>query len=176
METPNPGSYSPKSGASPRPVLTQAENNTTLWIGHLQTDPTDHFGGQTFSCPADGQLDNIQLYAATVQYPGEIQLTLHEFDPLAKTWGTAIGESSLQVEKNDHRKWILFSLPPVYLKKGVTYGFRVQTSNAMIGLGEAARDNEHPFTFGHEWHANSKNREGYFYTYFSLAFKVELRA
>jgi hypothetical protein len=160
----------------PRPVITQAENNTTLWIGHLQTDPTDHFGGQTFTCPEAGQLDNIQLYAASVQYPGEIQLTLHEFDASSKTWGPSIGESSVQVQKTDHNKWIRFSLPPLQLKQATTYGFRVLTGNAMIGLGEAACDNQHPFTFGHEWTADSKNQRGYYYSYFSLAFKVELRA
>lgn len=176
METVKTGSPSSKPGLSSRPVLTQAENNTTLWIGHLQTDPTDHFGGQTFVCPAEGILDNIQLYAAAVQYPGKIQLTLHEFDLSSKTWGPAIGESAFYVQKADHEKWIQFSLPPLPLKKETTYGFRVHTADAMIGLGEAARDNKHPFTFGHEWHGSSKNQEGHFYSYFSLAFKVELRA
>lgn len=175
MKTFNPGSYA-KGGSAPRPVLTQVENNTTLWIGHLQTDPTDHFGGQTFTCPADGWLDNIQLFAAAVQYPGNIQLTLHQFDPSAKLWGPAIGESSFHVEKGDHQKWMRFSLPPVQLKKETTYGFRVHTTDAMIGLGEAARDTGNPFTFGHEWNADSRNQEGYFLSYFSLAFKVELRA
>jgi hypothetical protein len=169
METFKPGSH-------PKPVLTQAENNTTLWIGHLQSDPTDHFGGQTFTCPADGQLDNIQLYAAAIQYPGDIQLTLHEFDPDSKSWGPAIGESSLNIGKADHQKWIRFSLPPVHLKKAATYGFRVYTTNAMVGLGEAACNNQHPFTFGHEWNADSRNQRGHYYSYFSLAFKVELRA
>lgn len=169
METFKPGSH-------PRPVLTQAENNTTLWIGHLQTDPTDHFGGQTFTCPAEGKLDNIQLYAAAVQYPGDIQLTLHEFDEASKTWGPAIGESSCTVEKKDNQRWIRFSLPPLQLNKSATYGFRVYTSNAMVGLGEAACDNRHPFTFGHEWNADSTNQKGHYYSYFSLAFKVELRA
>lgn len=165
-----------KTGSHLRPVLTQAENNTTLWIGHLQSDPTDHFGGQTFTCPAEGQLDNIQLYAAAIQYPGEIQLTLHEFDAVTRTWGSAIGESSLSIGKADHEKWIRFSLPPVQLKKASTYGFRVYTTNAMIGLGEAACNNHNPFTFGHEWKADSKNQRGDFYSYFSLAFKVEMRA
>jgi hypothetical protein len=165
-----------KTGSHPRPVLTQAENNTTLWIGHLQSDPTDHFGGQTFTCPAEGQLDNIQLYTAAIQYPGEIQLTLHEFNTDSKTWGPAIGESSFTVGKADHQKWIRFSLPPVQLKKTATYGFRVYTTNAMVGLGEAACDNQHPFTFGHEWNANSKNQRGHYYSYFSLAFKIEMRA
>src|SRR5450432_2694913 len=73
-----------------RPVLTQVENNTTLWIGHLQTDPTDHFAGQTFKCPSAGQLDNIQVYSSTVHQPGHVVLTMHEFDVNTKTWGPAI--------------------------------------------------------------------------------------
>lgn len=165
-----------KNGSHPRPVLTQAENNTTLWIGHLQTDSTDHFGGQTFNCPSDGQLDNIQLYASIVQMPGKMHLTLHEFDAEKKTWGTSIAESLLEVQKTDNEKWIRFGLPALPLKKGTTYGFRVNTSNAMIGLGEAAHANQHPFTFGHEWKASSKNQHGHYYSYFSLAFKIELRA
>ena len=165
-----------KNGSHPRPVLTQAENNTTLWIGHLQTDPTDHFGGQTFSCPSDGQLDNIQLYASAVQTPGKMQLTLHEFNAATKTWGASIGESMVEVNKTDDQKWIRFGLPHLNLKKNTTYGFRVHTSNAMIGLGEAAHDNQHPFTFGHEWKADSRDQKGHYYSYFSLAFKIELRA
>lgn len=173
METLNPGSHHFKAV---RPVLTQAENNTTLWIGHLQTDPTDHYGGQTFTCPAEGQLDNIQLYASAVHYPGELQLSLHEFDENNKTWGPSLAEAGVEVQQTDRHKWIRFSLPAVPLKKGSTYAFRVHASNAMVGLGEAACDNQHPFTFGHEWNADSKNQQGHFYTYFSLAFKVEMRA
>lgn len=165
-----------KPGSHPRPVLTQVENNTTLWIGHLQTDPTDHFGGQTFTCPVKGQLDNIQLFAAAVQYPGDIQLSLHEFDPITKTWGPSLGQCTLAVEKEDNHKWIRFSLPTLELKKEATYGFRLKTHNALVGLGEAACDNQHPFTFGHEWNADSINQRGHYYSYFSLAFKVELRA
>jgi hypothetical protein len=169
METIKPGSH-------PRPVITQAENNTTLWIGHLESDPTDHYGGQTFTCPAEGQLDNIQLYTASIYYPGDIQLTLHEFDAVTKTWGPSIAESTIEVRRTDDHKWIRFSLPPLHLNKAATYGFRVHTSNAMVGLGEAAADNRHPFTFGHEWNADSKNQRGHYYSYFSLAFKVEMRA
>lgn len=176
METYNQGSHSSLAGLPSRPILTQTENNTTLWIGHLHSDPTDHFGGQTFTCPAEGFLDNIQLYAATVQYPGVIHLTLHEFDISSKTWGASIGRSSVNVQKDDREKWIRFSLPPLQLNKATTYGFRVHTSNAMIGLGEAATGTQHPFTFGHEWNADSKNERGHYYSYFSLAFKVELRA
>lgn len=165
-----------KQSSHTRPVLSQAQNNTTLWIGHLQTDPTDHFAGQTFSCPAEGQLDNIQLYSAAVQYPGKLNMTIHEFDPQLRKWGPAIGEASVDVEHKDHTKWLRFSLPPVFIRKNVNYGFRVQADQAMVGLGEAATGTKQPFTFGHEWNADSKNQRGHYYTYFSLAFKVELRA
>jgi hypothetical protein len=160
----------------PRPFLTQAENNTTLWIGHLQTDPTDHFAGQTFKCPVEGKLDNIQVFASSIHLPGEISLTLHEFDTTTKTWGAAIGQSSLLLQKGDDARWIRFAPEPVLLRKDISYGFRLQTSNALIGIGEAASGTRHPFTFGHEWNGDSKDVEGRFFTYFSLAFKIELCA
>ena len=165
-----------KKSSHTRPVLSQAQNNTTLWIGHLQPDPTDHFAGQTFTCPAEGQLDNIQLYSAAVQNSGEVLLTLHEFDANLKNWGPAIGTSKLEVQKGDNDKWIRFDLPPVYLQRDIVYGFRVQANEAMIALGEAATGTKNPFTFGHEWNGDSRNEKGHFYSYFSLAFKVELCA
>lgn len=176
METMKKSSHSSQGNPGVRPVLTQAQNNTTLWIGHLKSDPTDHFAGQTFSCPGEGQLNNIQLYSAAVQYGGEIILTLHEFDPASKAWGPSICSSVIKVEKDDPAKWLRFSLPPVYLCKDATYGFRVQTNEAMVCLGEAATGTKQPFTFGHEWNGDSRNERGVYYSYFSLAFKVELCA
>jgi hypothetical protein len=158
-----------------RPVITQTTNNTTLWIGHLKNDPTDHFAGQTFKCTSEGLLDNIQVYSSAVQSPGELQLTLHEFDIDSKTWGPAIGNSNLVLQKGDDSKWITFELQPVALRKDVTYGFRL-TCNALIGIGEAASGTKQPFTFGHAWSGDSKDIQGHFFSYFSLAFKVELRA
>jgi hypothetical protein len=165
-----------KYSSHPRPVLTQAKNNTTLWIGHLHSDPTDHFAGQTFRCPSDGMLDNIQVYSSAVHLPGEMSLTLHEFDNETKQWGPSIGNSTLKLERGDDAKWIRFALHPVNLKKDATYGFRLNANNALVALGEAASDTSNPFTFGHEWNADSSDKEGHFYTYFSLAFKVELCA
>jgi len=159
----------------PHPVITQTENNSTLWIGHLQTDPTDHLAGQTFICPSGGMLDNIQVYSAAVQYPGELTLTLHEFDPSSKNWGPAIADSVLTVEKTDGAKWIRFGLPVIPLRQGANYGFRIQANNALVAIGEAAAGNKKPFT-GHEWSADSKDQKGHFFSYFSLAFKVELCA
>jgi len=159
----------------PRPVINQAESNSSLWVGHLQTDPTNHLAGQTFTCPSGGMLDNIQIYSAAVQYPGEVTLTLHEFDAVAKKWGPAIADSVMMIEKNDTAKWIRFALPVTPLQQGANYGFRLQTNNALVAIGEAAAGNKQPFT-GHEWSADSKDQNGHFFSYFSLAFKVELCA
>lgn len=167
MQTINSGSH---------PVLSQTQNNTTLWIGHLLSDPNDHFAGQTFKCPADGLVNNIQVYSSTVHQPGDVAMTLHEFDPSMKTWGPEIGNATMFFQKGDDARWIRFYLPPVSLRKDLMYGFRLQSNNAVIGIGEAASHARQPFTFGHEWSADSTNEKGYYFTYFSLAFKVELCA
>ena len=161
---------------SSHPILSQTRNNTTLWIGHLKTDPNDHFAGQTFRCPADGLVNNIQVYSSSVHQPGDMALTLHEFDTATKTWGPSIGDATLFLQKGDDARWIRFYLQPVSLKKDVTYGFRLHTNNAMVGIGEAASHSKQPFTFGHEWKATSADKKGHYYSYFSLAFKVELCA
>ena len=167
METNNHG--------RPRPVISQTKNNTTLWIGHLQTDPTEHYGGQIFQCPQSGQIDNIQVYSSAVQSPGEMILTLHEFDEETKQWGPSLGSATVELQKNDEQKWIRFNLPPTSLRKNGTYGFRLHSNNAMVAIGEGAAGVRSPFD-GQEWHADSKDRTGHYYKYFSLAFKVEMCA
>jgi len=167
METSNYG--------RPRPIITQTTNNTTLWIGHLQTDPTEHYGGQSFQCPQTGQLDNIQVYSSAVQNPGEMIMTLHQFAEETKQWGPTLGTATVDVQRNDVEKWIRFHLPSMPLKKNETYAFRLHSNNAMVAIGEAASGVRHPFE-GEEWHADSKDRNGHYYKYFSLAFKVEMCA
>lgn len=169
METPGPSSRL-------LPVLTQTENNTTLWIGHFKNDPDDHFAGQTFVCPSGGMLDNIQVYSSAVHNPGDLELTLHEFDKSQKSWGPALGSSTMNLQKKDHARWIRFGFTPIELRQGIHYGFRIHTQDAMVGLGEAATGMKKPFTFGHEWKGDSRNLIGDFFSYFSLAFKVELSA
>jgi hypothetical protein len=163
-----------KNFRSPYPVITQEQNNTTLWIGHLATDPMDHFAGQTFICPATGELNNIQIFSAAVQMPGEIILTLHSFDAQNKDWGPQLVSARVDIEKHDKEKWIRFDLPPMPLHKNETYAFRLYT-NAMIALGEAATGMKSPFE-GEEWHGDSINQRGNYYHYFSLAYKVEMCA
>jgi hypothetical protein len=159
-----------------RPVLSQTQNNTTSWIGHLKTDTNDHLAGQTFLCPSEGLVNNIQVYSSSVQQAGDIALTLHEFDVSNKTWGPVIGDSTIFLQKGEDDRWVRFYLPPVSLRKDAMYGFRLQSPNALIGIGEAASLAMHPFIFGHEWNADSKDESGHYFTYFSLAFKVEMCA
>lgn len=165
-----------KHAGHTRPLLSQTRNNTTLWIGHLKADPTDHFAGQTFFCNADGKLDNIQVFADAVQLPGEMTLELHEFNAETKTWGSALCTSKVEIHKDDQSKWIRFDLTHTELKTGKTYGFRLKASDAMVAIGEAASHSKQPFAFGQEWKADSVDRKGHFYSYFSLMFKVELCA
>ena len=165
-----------KNAGPVRPLLSQSKNNTTLWIGHLLNETIDHFGGQTFKCPADGKLDNIQVYSSVIQRPGEIVLTLHEFDDSFKNWKQAFAYSSVAVSRKDESKWLPFSLTDISLVKDNSYGFRLQSPDAMVGIGELVRSSYEPCSFGQEWNADSNNMDGVFFTWFSLAFKIEMVA
>lgn len=157
-----------------RPLLSQTLSNTTLWIGHLSSDPNDHLGGQTFTSPSDAVLQNIQVFSQAVPQPGHLQMTLHQFDCGSLEWGPAIGKAEMTVEKNDEASWLQFQLEPVNLKKGACYGFRLETHDALIGLGEAASHAHRPFPYGLSWNGDGRNIRGAFYNFFSLAFKVEV--
>lgn len=165
-----------KTPRSSRPILSQTENNTTLWIGHLTNDANDRLAGQTFSCPSDGILNNIQVYSSAVTQPGEVLLTLHEFDPASKTWGPAVSQGTLAIERNDVSRWLRFELEPMQLQKNSHYGFRLQTEHGIIGIGEAISHAHKPFPFGQAWSSDTGRKGERFFSYFSLAFKVELCA
>ena len=165
-----------RNSSSSRPVLSQTQNNTTLWIGHLSGDMNDHLAGQTFTCPAEGPLNNIQVFSAAVPLPGNLKLSLHEFDCQSKTWGRVIAEAGIDLQKTDEARWIRFELEPVVLKQNACYGFRLQSDNACIGLGEAASSANKPFGFGQSWNGNTYNEKGKYFDYFTLAFKVEMCA
>jgi hypothetical protein len=164
----------PYQSGSSRPVISQDRNNTTRWLGHLKNDSKDQLAGQTFTSPKAGHVDNIQVYSSSVQYPGDVKLTLHEFHEDNKTWGPPIGQSNLSLDKKDEDKWVRFPMNSVELRQGSQYAFKLETDNAMIGLGEAAAPSRQPFD-GREWKASSADERGDFFSYFSLAFRVELR-
>lgn len=158
-------------------VVQQVNNNTTSWIGHKHGDNKSRETGQTFVCPTEGELDSIEVLSAHVTNDGPVDLTLHEFNPDRKSWGPALKSSTVQFKQHDTGKWIAFPLHGTHLEKGKTYGFRLKSKAGLVGVGEAAGyANHEPLNGGQEWTAVDGDQQGDFYSYLSLAFKVELRA
>ncbi len=158
-------------------AVQQVTNNTTAWIGHRLTDNADVVAGQTFVCPSEGDLGAIEIFSSLVMQAGHVNMTLHAFETDTKVWGPALSTASVAVEKIDNNKWIAFPVSGLHLHKGSTYGFRLQSNDLYLGIGEAAGSHAHPpFTGGQEWIANTANTKGKYFSYLSLAFKVDLRA
>ncbi len=158
-------------------VVQQVTNNTTSWIGHRHGETRSRITGQTFLCPTEGELDSIEVLSAHVTNDGPVQLTLHAFDAEQKTWGPALKSSTAEFKKHDTGKWIAFPLAGQHLQKGMSYGFRLKSESGLVGVGEAAGSNDRlPYIGGQEWTATADDQSGDFYSYLSLAFKVELRA
>ena len=164
------------SGNHLHPALEQLHRNTCLWIGHMNPGPADHLAGQTFQCPADGSLNKIQVYSVAVSHPGKMILTLHEFDKQNKNWGHVLSAAEIGVDENDTENWMQFPLHPVDLRKDNSYGFRLESPDTLVAIGEAAWPSTYPFEYGVEWNTNNIENKDNYYRYFSLAFKVELRA
>ncbi|MFM2138778.1 MAG: hypothetical protein RJA57_1085 [Bacteroidota bacterium] len=162
--------------ATPRPVLAQTEYNSTLWIGHLQHNANDRSAGQTFHCPLEGTIDNIQVFSAAVTHPGEVELTLHEFDHASKSWGPAIGHSRRRMERDQTEQWVRFVLDPVPLQKDASYGFQLHSRNAIIGIGEAVSNARNPFPYGYSWNGHHRTEDEHFFRFFSMTFKLEMCA
>jgi hypothetical protein len=158
-------------------AVQQVTNNTTAWIGHRFTDDADIIAGQTFTCPDEGDLGAIEIFSSLVMIPGHVNMTLHSFENDTKVWGPTLTSSSVVLDKVDNNKWISFPLNGLHLQKGNTYGFRLQSNDLYLGIGEAAGSHEHPpFTGGQEWVVNTENKNGKYFSYLSLTFKVDLRA
>lgn len=157
-------------------AIQQVNNNITGWVGHRPGDNNDIISGQTFIAPSEGDVDGIEVYSSMVTAPGKVMMTLHSFDAVQKNWGAVLGTASVEVNHNDSGKWICFDIP-AHLRKGETYGFRLESPNTFIGVGEAVGDHKQPpFINGQEWKFTNKDKKGHSYSYFSLAFKVGLRA
>ncbi|MEO7308282.1 MAG: hypothetical protein ABIR78_10745 [Ferruginibacter sp.] len=166
------------SKAHLRAVVQQTTNNTTCWIGHFTGESKSRISGQTFTCPDDGDLDCIEVFSSHVTNDGPVDLTVYSFNPETKAWGASLGTSKVEFSNSSTGNWISFPLHGIHLQKGMTYGFRLQSEAGLIGVGEAVSsvDEILPNAVGQEWMANSENQPGNFYSYLSLAFKVEMRA
>jgi hypothetical protein len=158
------------------PALQQLLKNTSSWIGHMNVGATDHAAGQTFECPDEGELENIQVYSTAVPHPGKVTLTLHSFNRESKKWGPVLSSTEITVDEDDAENWMKFSLPSIPLHKDNTYGFQLKSNDALVGIGEVAWPSASPFAYGEEWHDDNKHQHDQYYRYFSLAFKVGLRA
>lgn len=158
-------------------IVEQSTNNTTSWIGTYPGLSNNIAKGQTFIAPSEADVETIEVFSSMVTDPGEVLLTLHNFDPENKSWGPTIGSSSIGIKKSDAGKWLSFSLPRLHLAKGKTYGFKIQSTDSFIGIGEAAGSHQQPpYSSGQEWKFSGSNNQGDSFSYFSLAFKVGIRA
>lgn len=159
------------------PVVQQVTNNTTSWIGHRTRENENVVSGQTFIASAEGDLDAIEIFSSIVTKPGKVTMTFYNFDQQLKSWGHALGSTSLDFNHDETGKWIAFNFLGLHLDKGKSYGFRLESPDTYIGLGEAAGTHQMPpFVSGQEWKFSTNNKLGHSFSYFSLAFKVALRA
>jgi hypothetical protein len=155
----------------------QVANNTTGWIGHVPGQKETIARGQTFIANAEGDLQVIEIFSNIVSDPGKVVMTLHHFDPQARSWGPALGSASVEFQKADSGKWVAFNMPGLRLDKGKYYGFRLDSQDSYIGVGEAAGSaKQPPFNPGQEWEFTPDNQKGDCFSYFSLAYKVGIRA
>ncbi|MEP7107423.1 MAG: hypothetical protein ABI760_05560 [Ferruginibacter sp.] len=158
-------------------VVEQITNNTTSWIGHHKIDNKDIIGGQTFISPSDVDLEAIEVFTSIVTTPGKVLMTLHPFDTILKSWGPVLGSASVDFNRADNGKWKSFIIPGLHLNKGKAYGFRLESTNSYIGVGETVGSYDTPpIINGQEWKFTGNDKKGQSYSYFSLAFRVEARA
>ena len=152
-------------------------NNSTGWIGHLPGDNKEIVRGQTFVAEQEGDLDAIEILPNMISSNGQLFMSLHTFDALENKWGPAIDTSMVEVDSADTGKWLAFDMHGKHLDRGKTYGFLMESNGSCIGVAEAAWGADQPYrTNGQEWKFENKNAEGNSFSYFSLAFKVDLRA
>ncbi|MBS1757894.1 MAG: hypothetical protein JSU03_11490 [Bacteroidetes bacterium] len=150
----------------------QTTINTTSWVGHIN-DNKEIATGQTFMATTDGDVKSVEIYSNMVSKPGHVTMSLHAYDPQQKEWGHTIQSTNIEVKKNDTGKWVKFAVPGMHVDKGKIYGFKIESQDCFMGLGEAAGSSKlPPFTQGQEWKFVNNNAKIDSYNYFCLAFKI----
>ena len=160
-----------------KPAIQQPASNATTWIGNHKYDNKHTITGQTFTAPYDGDLESIEVFVSMVTTPGNVIMTLHSFDPESRSWGPVLGTATLPFSRDDNGKWKSFPLPGLRLNKGKTFGFRLDSPTCYIGVGESVGSILSPLMInGQEWKFTNTDQKGQSFSYFSLAFKVAVRA
>ena len=158
-------------------AVQQLTNNATSWLGHRKGDHKEIAMGQTFMATSEGYLESIEVFSSIVANPGQVVMTLHAFDPHKESWGPSLGSATVNFNEKCNDKWVAFNIPGLHLTKGNSYGFRLESHASYIGVVDAVGSAKHPpFASGKQFKFYSNDIEGDVFTYFSLAFKVGLRA
>jgi hypothetical protein len=158
-------------------VAQQTTNNATSWLGHRKGETKETGMGQTFIATSEGDLETIEVFSSIVASPGQVAMTLHSFDPQLQSWGPSLGSATVDFNASCNGKWIAFDLHGLHLTKNMSYGFRLESHDSYIGVGEAAGSATNPpFASGKEWKFTDNDKKGDSFSYFSLAFKVGLKA
>lgn len=159
------------------PVVEQTVNNSTSWIGHSINNPVDISKGQTFEATSEGNLDDVQIFSNIVTAPGDVVMTLHSFDPQENVWSNPIASSTVPMKTTDTGRWMSFPLAGMHLQKGRSYGFRISSSHSLVGLGEAVCSAKNPPVIkGQEWQFTNGDSRGQSFSYFTLTYRLGLRA
>ncbi len=157
-------------------TIQQTINNSTGWIGHLPGDKKEIIKGQTFVAEQEGDLESIEILTNMITDNGSVKMSLHTFDALENSWGPELDATILKVNAKDTGKWIAFNMHGLHLDRGKTYGFKMESDNGCIGVAEAAWSaSQPPINKGQEWSFTDKGI-GNAFSYYSLAFKVDVRA
>lgn len=160
---------------APRSIVEQTVNNATSWIGHRDFDDNNVVAGQTFLATAEGDLETIEVFPTVVTRPGRVVMTVYEFDEQQNRWGASLGSANVEFTKDTNGRWVPFYLNGLHLIKGKSYGFKLESNDTYIGVGEAAGSAKHPpLDSGKEW--KFENDQQHPFRYFSLAFKVGMKA
>ena len=166
----------PSNNTSQR-VAEQVTNNSTCWIGEVPGNKDHLVKGQTFVAIEEGDLQAIKVFSNMVVKKSQVSITLHKFDPHNESWGQVLATASVELKNTDAGKWVSFNIHGPHLNKGQAYGFRIDTADSYIGVGEACASSKQPlFGTGKEWQFTNNNSEGDSFSYISLAFKVEVAA
>lgn len=154
----------------------QLAHNTISWLGQRKSDQKKIIAGQTFIANKSAQLTQIEVFSEIVTLPGSVTLSLYTFDIGTQQWGGVLGSVEVAVTNGSSNQWMIFVMPEIHLQKGNAYGFKLESNDTFIGLGEAVGSANHPpFIAGKEWRFITEENSTDQFSYFSLAFKVGLK-